>query len=291
MTVNPFDSELARRHSRYFGTRDGRPVLLSEPDQPPDLFASAVIGAFRGFVLNPQFVCLGAKASVNHETYRLGVYDRLASPEATAGLSHDLCEFLREVWAADNEFTTFVATFREPTDLDEVGFEEQLWAQLQMLHDRDAALHDWDPAVSSNPDDPHFSFSFAGHAFFIVGLHPGSARLARQFPWPTLVFNPHAQFERLREEGKFEKMKEVVRQREEELEGDVSPVLADFGADTEAKQYAGRAVETGWHPPFVPHPGESIEVATGGTSAPAVGPAPAGCPVAREPSPPARIDR
>ena len=137
-----------------------------------------------------------------------------------------------------------------------------IWAQLQMLHDRDAPLHDWDPAVSSNPDDPHFSFSFASHAFFIIGLHPGSARLARQFPWPTLVFNPHAQFERLREEGKFEKMQEVIRQREEQLEGSGNSVLADYGTDTEAKQYAGRVVEPGWHPPFVPHPGEPSETAT-----------------------------
>ena len=253
-TDNPFNSELALRHSRYFGTKDGRPVLLSDPDQPPDLFASAVIGAFRGFVLNPQFVCVAAKSAVHHETYRLGIYDRLASPEATAGLSHDLYEFLRETEPIESEFTTFVATFREPTELDDVAFEKLLWRQLQMLHDRDAPLHDWDPAVSSNPEDPHFSFSFAEHAFFIVGLHPGSARLARQFPWPTLVFNPHAQFERLRETGMWEKIKEAVRQREEELQGGVNPVLADFGEETEAKQYSGRLVEPDWHPPFVPHP-------------------------------------
>src|SRR5206468_2426427 len=129
-------------------------------------------------------------------------------------------------------------------------------------HDRDAPLHDWDPSVSSNPDDPHFSFSFAGHAFFIVGLHPDSARLARQFPWPTLVFNPHAQFERMREKGKFERMKEVARQREEQLDGSVSPALADFGADSEAKQYAGRVVEPDWHPPFAPHPGAPGAMAT-----------------------------
>jgi FPC/CPF motif-containing protein YcgG len=260
---NPFHSELALAHSRYFGTKDGRPVLLSDPTRPPDLFASAVIGAFRGFVLNPQFVCVGAKSAVNHETYRLGVYDRLATPEATAGLSHDLFEFIREVGSVENDFTTFVATFQEPTDLDEVAFEKRLWNQLQMLHDRDAPLHDWDPAVSSNPDDPHFSFSFAEHAFFIIGLHPGSERLARRFPWPTLVFNPHAQFERLRAEGTYEKMKEVVRQREEELEGEANPILADFGEDTEAKQYSGRTVEPDWHAPFVPHPGVPDAVKTG----------------------------
>src|SRR5207253_10806188 len=136
-----------------------------------------------------------------------------------------------------------------------------------------------------------FSFSFAGHAFFIVGLHPGSARLARQFPWPTLVFNPHVQFERLREEGKFEKMKEVVRHREEQLEGDVSPVLADFGADTEAKQYAGRVVEPGWHPPFVPHPGGPMEVETAEAPARGTVPESPGCPVAHESPRSTRADR
>src|SRR5262249_44165282 len=197
MRDNPFHSKLALENSRYFGTKDRRPVLLSDPDRPPDLFASAVIGAFRGFVLNPQFVCLGAKAAVNRETYRLGVYDRLAGAGATAGLSHDLYEFLREIGTNEDQFTTFLATLQEPTALDEAEFEKLLWQQLQRLHDCDAPLHDWDPAVSSNPDDPHFSFSFAEHAFFIIGLHPCSRWLARQFPWPTLVFNPHAQFERL----------------------------------------------------------------------------------------------
>jgi FPC/CPF motif-containing protein YcgG len=276
---NPFESELALRHSRYFGTKDGRPVLLSDPDQPPDLFASAVIGAFRGFVLNPQFVCVAAKSAVHHETYRLGIYDRLASPEATAGLSHDLYEFLRETESLDSAFTTFVAAFREPTDLDEIAFEQLLWRQLQMLHERDAPHHDWDPAVSSNPEDPHFSFSFAGHAFFIVGLHPGSARLARQFPWPTMVFNPHAQFERLRETGMWEKLKEATRHRDEELQGDINPVLADFGEETEAKQYSGRLIEPDWHPPFLPHPGIPGEVSDL-TTPPEV--TDAGCPIDHE---------
>jgi FPC/CPF motif-containing protein YcgG len=105
------------------------------------------------------------------------------------------------------------------------------------------------------------------------------------------VFNPHAQFERLREEGKFKKMKEVVRQREEQLEGDISPVLADFGADTEAKQYAGRVVEPGWHPPFVPHPGEPAEVATGGTPALGTAAETPGCPATQGSARPTRTDR
>ena len=69
---NPFNGELALRHSQYFGTKAGRAVSLSDPKESPDLFASAVVGAFRGFVLNPAFSCVGAKSAVMHESYRLG---------------------------------------------------------------------------------------------------------------------------------------------------------------------------------------------------------------------------
>ena len=252
---NPFDSELALRHSRYFGTRDGRAVLLGDPGAPPDLFASAAVGAFRGFVLNPRFSCVGAKSAVMHESYRLGVYDRLAGAEATAGLCRDLFTFTREVDRADDgEFRTFVAIFRQPTDLDEREFERLLWVQLHKLNLRDAPLHDWDPSVSADPDDPHFGFSFAETAFFIVGLNPSSSREARRFPWPTLVFNPHAQFQHLKEEGRWERLQQVIRTREGQLQGSLNPNLADYGQATEARQYSGRAVEADWHPPFAPWP-------------------------------------
>ena len=287
---NPFDSEMARRHSRYFGTKDGRPILLSDPDQDPELFTSAVIGAFRGFVLNPTFVCVGAKAAVNHETYRLGVYDRLASPEATAGLSRDLYEFLHEIGSEDHEFTTFIATFREPTDLEEIEFEKQLWEHSRCCTTAmplcttgirpSAVTRTTRTSRSASPATPASSSACTRAA----------RGCARHFPWPTLVFNPHAQFERLREAGKFEKMKEVVRQREEELEGSVSPVSADFGADTEAKQYAGREVEPEWHPAFVPHPGEPIEAASADGPGPDTASEPPRCPFATEPPRPTRID-
>ena len=44
-------------------------------------------------------------------------------------------------------------------------------------------------------------FSLSGTAFFVVGLHPNASRPARQFSSPVLVFNLHAQFERLRADG------------------------------------------------------------------------------------------
>lgn len=253
--VNPFDSELAIQHSQYFYTKGGLPVSRGGPASPPDLFASAAVAAFRGFVQNPQFSCVGAKSAVAQESARLGVYDQLGSAGTTAGLARDLWTFTHDPDTdADNDYVTFVALFKGPTELDEAGFEDHLWEQLRQLNRLDAPLHAWDPTVSPDPDDPHFGFSFAGTAFFVVGLHPNSSREARRFPWPLLVFNPHAQFTRLREAGRWARMQNVIRTRELSLQGSLNPNLADHGNVTEARQYSGRPVEPDWQPPFEAEP-------------------------------------
>jgi FPC/CPF motif-containing protein YcgG len=86
----------------------------------------------------------------------------------------------------------------------------------------------------------------AGQAFFVVGLSPQGERWARRFPWPTLVFNAHEQFEQLRRSGQFSRIRERIRERDVELEGEANPNLADFGNHTEARQYSGREVERDW---------------------------------------------
>ena len=140
--VNPFDSELAIQHSQYFYTKDGLPVSRGGPASPPDLFASAAVAAFRGFVQNPQFSCVGAKSAVAQESARLGVYDHLGSAEATAGLARDLWTFTHDTDTdSDNDYVTFVALFKGPTELDEAGFEDHLWEQLRQLNRLDAPLH------------------------------------------------------------------------------------------------------------------------------------------------------
>ena len=104
--------------------------------------------------------------------------------------------------------------------------------------------------VSPDPEDPHFSLSFGGEAFFVVGLHPNASRAARRFPRPTLVFNLHDQFERLRAEGRYERMREKILERDVALTGSVNPMLARHGEASEARQYSGRAVGDDWQCPF-----------------------------------------
>ena len=157
---------------------------------------------------------------------------------------------MRTIDATDAALRSFVAVFPDAVAIEERAFEGQLWAQLQGLHAAEGPGAPWDAAVSDDPDDPRFSFSHAGCALFVVGLHPRSSRLSRRFRWPTLVFNPRAQFDRLRAEGKFERLRGFVRERELALQGTLNPNLADFGDQSEARQYSGRASEKDWKCPF-----------------------------------------
>ncbi|HZO95256.1 MAG TPA: guanitoxin biosynthesis heme-dependent pre-guanitoxin N-hydroxylase GntA [Candidatus Baltobacteraceae bacterium] len=248
---NPFDDDAARTHSSYHAFHDGELVRLLEA-APPAPFAVVANAAFRAFVLDERFSCLGAKSSIRRATYRLGAYARMDDAAVTAGLARDLYAFAAERHGFESTFTTFVAVFREHVDGGEAGFERALWSQLQRLHDLDAAHHPWDPRVSDDPDDPRFSFSVAGTAFFVVGLHPRASRASRRFAWPALVFNAHEQFERLREDGRFFGLQAKIRERELRFHGDLNPNLTDYGRDSEARQYSGRPTGEPWRCPFTP---------------------------------------
>jgi FPC/CPF motif-containing protein YcgG len=206
--------------------------------------------AFRAFVSDPRFPCLGGASVVRRRTYRLRVYRALGSAQSAAPLARDLAVFVRDTPADTSVPRAFVAVFPERSPYSELGFEHRLWAQLQLLHERDDPVAGWDDTVSANPDEPRFSFSFAGRAFFVVGLHERSSRLARRFRWPALVFNPHSQFEQLRAEGRYARYQALIRERDIALQGSLNPNLADFGERSAARQYSGRATEAEWQCPF-----------------------------------------
>lgn len=264
---------------RHLGRREqaelpGRPDWLAPDCEPPSApLAELIHDQFRALVLHPSFSCLGAKAALRGGGYRMGVYETLGSPDATTGLLRDLSAFVATLGVGGDgrhgddrhgdrprdpgqhadgrhtELSTFVASFLGPVAVDEAAFEHLLWAQLQALHDGDPGRA-WDPSVSADPEDAHFSFSAAGRAFFVVGLHAASTRWARRFAWPTLVFNPHAQFDRLREQGHFARLQELIRTRERALQGSLNANLSEFGERSEARQYSGRPVGEDWRCPF-----------------------------------------
>jgi hypothetical protein len=225
-------------------------MSISELNRAVNEPCAAPEALFADFVARAGFPCLGAKAAFNSGSYQLRSYPRLADSFSSEHLAIHLEEFQYSELRQTNDYATFIAVFHEPRNLTEEEFERLLWSQLQQLHEIDARRHEWDPLVSSDPADPHFSFSFAGAALYVIGLHPNSSRISRQFSYPTLVFNPHEQFNRLREEGRWRKMQEAIRRRDTVLQGNINPMLSDFGTTSEARQYSGRPVTEDWRAPF-----------------------------------------
>ncbi|HET9418177.1 MAG TPA: guanitoxin biosynthesis heme-dependent pre-guanitoxin N-hydroxylase GntA [Chthoniobacterales bacterium] len=242
MRPNPFASDLAVANSCLHFASNGELV-----GRDADSFLHEAHREFRRRIGRAEFPCVGAKAALHEQTYGFAAYSKLASVESTAGLCRDLFEFRERARKIDN-YATLIAVFARPLNLSETYFEDLLWRQLRQLHAADVAS--WAANVSSDPADSHFSFSFAGRAFYVVGMHAASSRAARRFPWPTLVFNPHEQFERLRADGKWKRMQQTIRAREMALQGSINPMLNDFGERSEARQYSGRAVSDDWVAPF-----------------------------------------
>jgi FPC/CPF motif-containing protein YcgG len=246
---NPHASARAIANSSYASCAHGTLVRLLDR-KSPSKHERCVHGALRSFIVNDDHPCAGARAAFNAGAYRFGTYRQIASADATAGLARDLSSFVAERPRMPTEFATFIAVFNRLDRGGEPEFEITLWNQLQALHDLDFASYD--SIASNDPENSKFAFSFAGTAFFVVGMHPHSSRLARRFSWPAMVFNPRSQFEVLREKKQYDRFASVVRDREITLQGSLNPNLDPGNERSEARQYSGRAVEDDWKCPFRP---------------------------------------
>ncbi len=244
------DDDKAAAFSSYLGVVDGALTPLLRPGSGCRPQEVATHAALQDKILGEGFPCVAARSAINRKSYRMGVYPPLGTVDAALAICHDLYEFSHEFARNQGQFTSFIAAFSGGQDLREIDFETLLWRQLQLVHEVDARHFAWDASVSHDPDDPDFSFSVGGRAFFVIGLNPAASRLARVMGQPCIVFNPHDQFEALRSSGKYDQLKNAIRQRDVAFQGSINPVLATFGQQAESRQYSGRAVSTQWKCPF-----------------------------------------
>lgn len=208
----------------------------------------AISRDFKDFIIAENHPCIMANTVFQMNNYQLNIYEKLGSRKTAKTLINDLKDYIDNYDFESKSFESFIAVFPEAEVVSEIEFENLLWRQLQFLHEVDN--FEWDTTVSDDPENPNFSFSIAGKAFYVVGLHPHTSRKSRSAPYPTLVFNLHAQFEKLREMGVYQKVRDKIRERDIELQGSINPVLKDFGAQSEARQYSGRKVGENWKCPF-----------------------------------------
>jgi len=203
---------------------------------------------FEHWILDEDHPCIMAQTVFSQEHVKTKKYGQLGDPLQTEALLKDLKNYIAEYDFETNDFKSFIAVFPESNIATEDEFERLLWKQLEEIEKIDT--RDWDPSVSRDPEDDNFSFSIAGRSFYIVGMHPNSSRQARRSPYPSIAFNLHVQFEKLREMGAYEKVRDKIRARDKELQGSMNPMLEDFGSSSEAKQYSGKATEDDWVCPF-----------------------------------------
>lgn len=212
-----------------------------------------IIDRFKDFIRDQEFPCVGAKSALGRDQLEIVVARDITSNWDDTRVYEQLFGFARRNPPGERLFQSFAVVFRGPHDLSEDAFEQRLWQRVQSLADKDA-WHglEYDATVSADPDSPHFSLSFGGEAFFVVGLHPNASRPARRFETPVLVFNLHHQFEQLRQQNRYEKLRANILDRDRALAGSDNPMLARHGEMSEARQYSGRAVDAGWTCPFTP---------------------------------------
>ena len=210
----------------------------------------AIIEDYKTFIENKGFPCIAAKAALSMQHVNCFVSGNMACPKDDADILQFLYGFVDEYRNSKEIYHTATIIFSGPQINNEEMFDALLWQRLQALEILDAENYSYDNRVQSDPSSSKFSFSIKEEAFYIIGLHPASSRHARRFAYPALVFNPHAQFEELRQTTKYDVMKNVVRKRDIAFSGSVNPMLKDFGESSEVYQYSGRKYDKSWQCPI-----------------------------------------
>lgn len=209
-----------------------------------------IIREFTAHLEDKMYPCVAAKAAVAKQQLSIMVAGHMACPKDDKDILSFIYDFTDTYRKSDKLFHSVVIIFPETEVYNEQMYDQFFWSRLQALSDKDAELYDYDNRVDPDPESENFSFSLKGEAFFVIGLHPASGRDARRFKYPAIVFNPHAQFEKLREAGQYEKMKNIVRKKDVALSGSINPMLQDFGDASEIYQYTGRQLSKNWKCPL-----------------------------------------
>jgi len=211
--------------------------------------AAAAIGkAISGLLGRDNYPCVAALNAARNSQHRVGVYSAFGSGMSSRALGSDLALFKAEQAASKSAYLSFWAVFDDATPLTEEKFESLMWKELSLLSASTPAASRWDPKFSADPADPDFCFSFEGDAFFLVGMHPQSSRLARRFPFPAVVFNLYEQFEALG--AAYEPMVELIRRRDQRFQGSVNPTVERWANKWESIQFSGRDNPPDWKCPF-----------------------------------------
>ena len=212
---------------------------------------NTILKSFNSFINNAVFPCVAAKDALTKGKIKILTAQHIGCPSDDERILAFLYNFTDVYRIAEKGFHSAAIIFEQPDNISEDSFEIFMWQRLNSLRTLDEKNYKHDPRVDSNPAAPHFSFSLKEEAYFIIALHANNSRPARRFKYPTLIFNPHAQFEAMRTTERYEKMKTVVRKKDIALAGSINPMLTNFGEASEVYQYSGKQYDKNWKCPLI----------------------------------------
>jgi len=169
----------------------------------PQAQQQEMIADYLAFISRPDFPCVAARAAFAHDQISCFVAGNMLCPADDKHILDFIYQFVNDYRNAKSLYHSATIIFAGPEITSEEYFDELLWRKLQSLSNLDAVNYNYDSRVSDDPASPDFSYSLKEEAFFLIALHPASSRLSRRFKYPTLVFNPHDQFEILREQHHY----------------------------------------------------------------------------------------
>lgn len=197
-----------------------------------------------------SYPCVAAIQSLHRKDYCIKTYANFGKVHHRSDLRNELLQFLKKYQETNSQYFSLWAVFEDDEMMTEDEFEKLLWSELSSLTSDETAVADQDPRFDKDPVSKDFCFSLGGKAVFVVGLHPKSSRMARQFPWPALIFNAYEQFDQLIAHKKYEPMIETIRRREIEFQGDVNPMVLQHNDIWESIQFSGKKNDENWKCPF-----------------------------------------
>lgn len=155
----------------------------------PSIASHPEVEAFKQhFVLQKQHPCHTVKTVPDAEETHFRIYDHLGSFSTARKMLRDITLFLDAAGSGAESQPSFVAVFKGEKDFSEIAFELLMWQQLQALEECDGNTG-WGRHDTQRHEGTGFSFSVAGRAFRVAGMHPQSSCMVRRSPFPALVFH------------------------------------------------------------------------------------------------------
>ncbi|EHR9219889.1 YqcI/YcgG family protein, partial [Escherichia coli] len=169
--------------------------------------SAPLVNDFNHFIESKSFCCIGARKAKSQNNL---FHQKSRYPEEDLTHVYDFLESFALDKIKGKDFYSAIVFFTQKSITSEKDFEFFLWEILTNLNNTDKNKYKWANGYSKNTNDKNFSFSIAGEAFFVVGLHPMAHRISRRFNTPTLVFNHHAMFDKLKSNDTFDRYKMAI---------------------------------------------------------------------------------